>query len=70
METDDGSRKSAFNTNKKPVVQKRLIVGLKCKPGSFQVPIDYYLTQHDMPLDRLPNGLELDIHFSNIGTNK
>lgn len=70
METDDGSRKSGFNSNKKPVVQKRLIVGLKWKPGSFQVPIDYYLTQHDLPLSRLPNGLELDIHFSNIGTSK
>lgn len=69
LETEDCSRRSASSSIKKNIINKKMIVGLKSKTDEFKIAIDYYLTQHDMPLVNLPNNLDLEVHFSNIGKN-
>lgn len=67
MDTDYCSRQSSLH-KAKPNIPKKLIVGLKSSPGEFKIPIDFYLTQHDLPLYRLPDGLELEAHFACISS--
>jgi len=42
------------------------VVGLTCVSNEFKVPIDYYLSQHDLPLFRLPENLELNLYFARM----
>ena len=39
---------------------------MKSRTAGFQIPVDFYLTQHDLPLFRLPNNLELELQFAKI----
>jgi hypothetical protein len=64
--TEAESSRSLSSCYKKSLVQKKLIVGLKSRNGQGMIPVDYYLTQHDLPLNRLPNELELMPYFMSI----
>ena len=68
LETEaDSCRFEVANKNK---THKRLIVGLSCETIMFKIPIDYYLSQHDLPLYRLPKNLKLNILFAKMPSSQ
>lgn len=69
-ETEDCSKRSVSLSLKKDTFNKKWIVGLKISAEGFNLPTDSYLSQFDLPLSRLPDSLELNIHYSSLnGSN-
>jgi serine/threonine protein kinase len=69
-DTENSSTSSPNSSPRKSKCNKRLISALKIKGEGFNLPLDYYLTQHELLLDRLPDRLDLELHFAWIGHSK
>ncbi|CAI2364187.1 unnamed protein product [Moneuplotes crassus] len=64
QDTQYCSKLSSYSSPRKDNSQRKLIIGLKVAGEGYNLPIDFYLTQFDLPLSRLPDYLELNAQYS------